>query len=499
MGDGGGIESLRLVRTPCPFLRDLWPIDAALGDCAGVKAKDGRVTHLKIEGSAKAPCAIPELPAELGGLIGLVSLELLTVRQLVGLPETISNLSLLVTLNIHNCSALTSLPPTIGQLTKLETLDMFGCMKLTTLPPQIGQAQSLRAIKLVSCIALEALPPELGQLTGLKTLRLDSCVRLKELPPEMGTLTALTTLNIDKCKDLAFPPESLKNRPVDEIVGYLAAHLVVMRDVTEIAQPVTSWLHAKPQAVACFLNTIVTDPEYTMELSRAVGVCPSITDLKTKDGKSTLELAHESCRAAMESALFLLGRFEVDSGTPMHTSPASAVFAASDRQDGKGPRRALKALRDEAMLIAELKGRGHVENNVLVPILGVYVCTSAPTGEETVDTLYDGKVPLWRHHQLEEKIEHLLKVRRLSPPIDGAPKEPAKEPQYEPQYEPTGEGKARGPYMSPPNCPPTTPPRAPEEPTGGEAEAPKTANISRPERAPPMCAPPQGPRLPACG
>ena len=104
-----------------------------------------------------------------------------------------------------------------------------------------GQAQALRAIKIQNCISLEALPTEIGKLSGLKTLRAEGCIKLQELPLELGMLTALSSLNVEKCKALLLPDE-LKNqgKPAEEVIGYLAAHLVVQRDASSFSQPVTA-------------------------------------------------------------------------------------------------------------------------------------------------------------------------------------------------------------------------------------------------------------------
>ena len=420
----GGIEALKIFRDASPFFSEIWAEDAAFGGVAvgsnpsewpGVKSKDGRVTHLKLEGTAKTPASLGDegLPTEIGALVGLTTIEMMNVRQLITLPPTVGQLSKLMTLMLRGCSDLTSLPPEIGQCAKLEMIDLQSASRLTALPPEIGQLQNLRAIKIANCICLEALPPEIGKLTGLKTLRAEGCVKLKELPLDFGMLTVLTSLNVEKCRALLLPEDLKKdNVPAEDIVGYLAAQLIVS-ERESFAQPVTVWLHKRPKAVAHFVTTIVTDASKAPGVAKAVAACPSLTEVAVKGGPKAIEAACAECRAAMENALFFLGRYEVDAAMPLHLSASSAVLCASDNQEAKGgaSRRVLKLLRDESTLLTELKGRQQLENGILLPILQVHACSSAPTGEDSFENLYDGKIPISRHDELSARLEELMTSR----------------------------------------------------------------------------------------
>ena len=226
----GGLEALKLFRSVSPALSDLWDEDMDAENWPTVKLKDGRVTHLKLEGTPKAPVALGDdgLPTEIGGLVHLVTLELLAVKQMTVLPPTLGKLSKLTTLALRACNDLTAIPTAIGQLSKLETLDIHSCVKLTTLPAELGSLPGLRAIKMQNCVGLETLPCEIGNLTGLKTLRAEGCIKLRELPLEFGQLVNLNTLNIEKCKQLDLPEEYKGiTAKSDEVVGYLAAHLAI--------------------------------------------------------------------------------------------------------------------------------------------------------------------------------------------------------------------------------------------------------------------------------
>ena len=75
------------------------------------------------------------------------------------------------------------------------------------------------------------------------------------------------------------------------------------------------------------------------------------------------------------------------------------------------PRRALKLMRDEATVLAELKARQQLQGGTAVSILAVYVCEGAPSEFEQ---MYDGKVPIIRDAGLEGKLEAVVKARRAS-------------------------------------------------------------------------------------
>lgn len=414
MSDGeGGLEALKAFRAISPGLSDIWDEDMDAEHWPTVRVKDGRVTHLKLEGTPKAPVALGDegLPAELGGMIHLVTLELIGVRQLAALPPQVGMLSKLTTLAIRGSNDLLELPQAIGQLSKLETLDLHSCTKLSAIPIEVGNLHSLRAIKVQNCVNLETLPAEIGNLTALKTLRADGCSKLRELPVEFGMLTNLSALNIEKCKALDLPEElkSLTAKP-EEITGYLAAHLAISG--RSVSTPIVTWLHKRPSAVAVFLAQIVTDPARATELGRAFATYPSLIDVTDKTGKKAIEHACEECKAEMEASLFFLSRYEIDAGPPMHCSATCTVFGAFDCDDKtKKERRCLKLLRDEQTLLAELKGRLGIDNGVLVPILTCYASASEVQTEQSLENVYNGKVPIERVTGLELKLGDLMSTR----------------------------------------------------------------------------------------
>ena len=81
---------------------------------------------------------------------------------------------------------LTSLPAELGRLTSLRTLDLCFCKKLTSLPAELASLVSLRTLNLSFCNALTSLPAELGSLSSLRTLELCCCKSLTRMPDLSG-------------------------------------------------------------------------------------------------------------------------------------------------------------------------------------------------------------------------------------------------------------------------------------------------------------------------
>lgn len=75
----------------------------------------------------------------------------------------------------------------------------------------------------------------------------------------------------------------------------------------------------------------------------------------------------------------LLGRFEVDTGPPLHQSATAAVLAATDHVDPDAkplPRRALKAMREPSQVLTELDARACLSPRTVVGIVAVFADTN---------------------------------------------------------------------------------------------------------------------------
>ena len=81
-----------------------------------------------------------ELPASLGALTGLQTLNVTFCKGLTALPASLGAITGLQTLNLLGCKGLTALPAWLGALTGLQTLDLYGCSALHTPPPPVVAA-----------------------------------------------------------------------------------------------------------------------------------------------------------------------------------------------------------------------------------------------------------------------------------------------------------------------------------------------------------------------
>jgi len=203
-------------------MRELWVASIELETLTEWLGKLRGLKVLRVGGNSKHPCPLQALPASLGVLTGLTTLDLRYCNAVTALLASLGEIIRLWTMNLENCRALTALPESLGALTGLSTLDLGYCQKLSALPALIGDLKGLTMLILGSCTSLTvlpmsfgvltgltALPASLGVLMGLTTLDLRFCTALTAVPESLGALTGLTTLNLLGCKALTALPESI--------------------------------------------------------------------------------------------------------------------------------------------------------------------------------------------------------------------------------------------------------------------------------------------------
>ncbi|HYX22618.1 MAG TPA: pre-peptidase C-terminal domain-containing protein, partial [Thermoanaerobaculia bacterium] len=196
-------------------------LPAALGNLAGLQS-------LEAEGNSLTGA----LPRELGRLANLRTLRL-GLNQLSGaLPSELSNLALLETLSLPFNHLSGPLSAALGNLVRLQILDLSANQLTGAVPPQLGNLGSLNYLDLSGNGLSGAIPPDLGRLASLQTLylggnqlsgaiprELGSLASLEQLgladnqlsgriPPDLGTLASLTFLNLQRNQlSGAVPPE----------------------------------------------------------------------------------------------------------------------------------------------------------------------------------------------------------------------------------------------------------------------------------------------------
>ncbi|KAM7465515.1 hypothetical protein LguiB_013077 [Lonicera macranthoides] len=112
------------------------------------------------------------------------------------LPEDLGYLESLEELTLEE-TAIKEVPSSIEHLSRLVSLDLISCKNLLSLPSAICKLKCLEALRLSVCTKLETLPEEFGSLESLETLSL-SGTAITQLPLSIGGLNKLSELSIDK-------------------------------------------------------------------------------------------------------------------------------------------------------------------------------------------------------------------------------------------------------------------------------------------------------------
>ncbi len=133
-----------------------------------------------------------ELPASIGHLTRLQTLQLRCLAKVVELPD-MGALTRLTTLTLHDLFALRCVPASIVHLTGLQTLKLKG-LRVSKLP-SMGALTGLTSLSIRS-VWLRALPASIGHLTRLETLKLGHIPLLAIVPASIEALTALRALTL---------------------------------------------------------------------------------------------------------------------------------------------------------------------------------------------------------------------------------------------------------------------------------------------------------------
>ncbi len=169
-----------------------WLSNAPLRQWHGVNTIGGRVTSLRMrENSLKG-----EIPAELGSLSTLESLDLFG-NQLSGpIPPELGNLSNLEYMGLYSNGLSGLIPPELGDLSNLRILALGDNSLSGSIPPELGNLSKLEALYLDTNALSGAILPELGNLSKLETLSLNTNALSGAIPPELGNLSELSDLRL---------------------------------------------------------------------------------------------------------------------------------------------------------------------------------------------------------------------------------------------------------------------------------------------------------------
>ncbi|KAB2890530.1 MAG: hypothetical protein F9K40_19260 [Kofleriaceae bacterium] len=123
------------------------------------------------------------------------------------IPDSVGELVGLDSLSVWEGSV-AHVPATIGSLVNLRTLELKGNKRIATLPDSIAHLGKLELLD-VGSNALEVLPEAVGELTALRTLVV-SYNPLARLPSTLGELAQLRELYAHSCQLTAFPDVELR-------------------------------------------------------------------------------------------------------------------------------------------------------------------------------------------------------------------------------------------------------------------------------------------------
>ena len=170
---------------------DNWLTDAPLGDWHGVRTDaSGRVVGLRLSFNGLTG----PIPAELGDLANLETLDL-GFNELAGpIPPELGNLSSLTQLWVSFSGLTGSIPGELGRLSSLTHLRVGSNGLTGPIPPELGNLSSLESMDLSSNELTGPVPAELGDLANLETLDLGFNELAGPIPPELSNLSSLTQL-----------------------------------------------------------------------------------------------------------------------------------------------------------------------------------------------------------------------------------------------------------------------------------------------------------------
>jgi Leucine-rich repeat (LRR) protein len=137
------------------------------------------------------------LPASLGNLSNLLTLELFSSGLTGNIPTELGNLINLKKLNLGHCQLTGSILPSLANLSNLQHLDLSYNRLTGGIPPSLGNLMNLESIDLSFNYQLTgSIPVEIGNLSKLQRLVLSANLLSGSIPEELGNLNNLITLQL---------------------------------------------------------------------------------------------------------------------------------------------------------------------------------------------------------------------------------------------------------------------------------------------------------------
>jgi len=136
------------------------------------------------------------IPATIGSLTNLVTLNLMNNNLTGQIPSGIGNLTNLTGLFLHSNQLTGQIPSEIGNLINLEDINLRENELTGAIPSEIGNLTKLWGLSLQNNNLSGNIPSEIGNLVNLTELRLDNNQLSGGIPVEIGNLINLTLLEL---------------------------------------------------------------------------------------------------------------------------------------------------------------------------------------------------------------------------------------------------------------------------------------------------------------
>ncbi len=276
-----------------------WAADTPIADWDGVTVNGTplRVTRLWLFDKNLSG----EMPAELGSLSNLRTLNL-GANDLVGaIPPELGNLSNLIWLFLHRNQLTREVPAELGSLSNLAALYLYSNELTGEIPAELGSLSNLVALYLYSNELTGAIPAELGSLSNLKALELSFNDLNGEIPAELGSLSNLTELSLDS-NDLTgeIPAElgSLSNLTelflsFNQLTGEIPAELGSLSNLTELfldSNDLTGEIPAELGSLSNLTELLLSGNQLTGEIPAELGSLSNLTWMSLHANRLTGEL-----------------------------------------------------------------------------------------------------------------------------------------------------------------------------------------------------------------